>query len=78
MMTDARVVLLDEIAAHLDRSRREALFDRLLALGAQAWLTGTDHETFASLGARAQFFAVAPGRVLGHGPQADAGDPVRP
>jgi len=72
------IVLLDEIAAHLDRARREALFERLLALGAQAWLTGTDHETFASLGARAQFFAVAPGRVLGHLPQADAGGMGRP
>lgn len=82
MVAEARrmipIVLLDEIAAHLDRARREALFERLLALGAQAWLTGTDHETFASLGARAQFFAVAPGRVLGHLPQADAGGSVRP
>lgn len=63
------IVLLDEIAAHLDRARRDALFEILLGLGAQAWLTGTDHETFASLGARAQFFAVAPGRILGRGPQ---------
>jgi DNA replication and repair protein RecF len=82
MVAEARrmipIVLLDEIAAHLDRARREALFERLLALGAQAWLTGTDHETFASLGARAQFFAVAPGRVLGHLPQADAGGMGRP
>jgi len=82
MVAEARrmmpLVLLDEIAAHLDRARREALLERLLALGAQAWLTGTDPETFASLGARAQFFAVAPGRVLGHGPPADAGGGSRP
>ncbi|MEX2298421.1 MAG: DNA replication/repair protein RecF [Dongiaceae bacterium] len=62
------LVLLDEIAAHLDRERRQALFELLLGLGAQAWLTGTDAEIFASLGNRAQLFAVAPGRVLGHGP----------
>ncbi|MEX2199895.1 MAG: DNA replication/repair protein RecF [Dongiaceae bacterium] len=62
------LVLLDEIAAHLDRERRQALFELLLGLGAQAWMTGTDAEIFTSLGNRAQLFAVAPGRVLGHGP----------
>ncbi|GAB4175286.1 MAG: DNA replication/repair protein RecF [Thalassobaculales bacterium] len=59
----APVLLLDEVAAHLDRDRRAALFDRLAAMGAQAWLTGTDAETFAPLSGRAQFFRVADGHV---------------
>jgi DNA replication and repair protein RecF len=52
------VLLLDEVAAHLDQTRRAALVEALDALGAQAWLTGTDAATFAPLGARAQFFSV--------------------
>jgi DNA replication and repair protein RecF len=52
------LLLLDEVAAHLDGARRAALFEAVCALGAQAWLTGTDAATFAPLGARAQFFTV--------------------
>lgn len=59
----APILLLDEIAAHLDAERRAALFDEIEALGAQAWLTGTDAELFAALGGRAAFFAVAPGQA---------------
>jgi DNA replication and repair protein RecF len=55
----APVMLLDEVAAHLDRPRRAALYEELLALGGQAWLTGTDRALFAELGGRAQFFNVA-------------------
>jgi DNA replication and repair protein RecF len=47
------IVLLDEVAAHLDRSRRAALFDEIEALGLQAFLTGTDEALFDSLGHRA-------------------------
>ena len=54
----APVLLLDEIAAHLDRPRREALFETILDLGAQAWLTGTDEALFRPLGADAQFLKV--------------------
>jgi DNA replication and repair protein RecF len=54
----APFLLLDEIAAHLDEDRRRALFAELLALGAQAWLTGTDAEVFAALREQAQFFEV--------------------
>jgi DNA replication and repair protein RecF len=42
----APVLLLDEIAAHLDRARRNALFSHLDALGVQAWMTGTEPELF--------------------------------
>jgi DNA replication and repair protein RecF len=49
----APVVLLDEVAAHLDASRRAALYDEIGALGAQAWMTGTGPELFEELGDRA-------------------------
>lgn len=64
------VLLLDEIAAHLDTQRRAALFDAIDELGAQAWMTGTEESLFAPLAGRAQFYTVAKGRVLqeaGHG-----------
>ncbi|WP_136443277.1 DNA replication/repair protein RecF [Pacificoceanicola onchidii] len=48
------IVLLDEVAAHLDARRRAALYDEICALGAQAWMTGTGPELFAELGDRAQ------------------------
>jgi DNA replication and repair protein RecF len=54
----APVLLLDEVAAHLDPGRRAALFDELVALGAQAMLTGTEAALFDALGARGQRFAV--------------------
>jgi DNA replication and repair protein RecF len=50
---------LDEIAAHLDAKRRAALFEEVLALGAQAWMTGTDIEMFAPLKTKADLFTVA-------------------
>lgn len=54
----APILLLDEVAAHLDASRRAALYDELCALGAQALMTGTEAGLFDSLGARAQTFLV--------------------
>jgi DNA replication and repair protein RecF len=57
------LVLLDEIAAHLDAERRAALFAVLDDLGCQAFMTGTDASVFASFGERAQFLAVAEGLV---------------
>ncbi len=52
------LLLLDEVAAHLDASRRAALYDEICALGAQAWMTGTGPELFDSIAARAQMFEV--------------------
>ncbi|PIE11035.1 MAG: DNA replication/repair protein RecF [Rhodobacterales bacterium] len=52
------IVLLDEVAAHLDAGRRAALYDEVCALGVQAWMTGTGAELFSDLGARAQQFEV--------------------
>ena len=57
------LVLLDEIAAHLDAERRAALFAVLDDLGCQAFMTGTDAAVFAPFGDRAQHLAVADGRV---------------
>lgn len=59
----APLLLLDEIAAHLDAERRAALFDEIEALGVQAWMTGTDAELFAALGGRAAFVNVADGTL---------------
>lgn len=55
------VLLLDEIAAHLDDSRRAALFDILDAIGFQVFMTGTDAELFSAWGPRAQAFRVDDG-----------------
>lgn len=52
----APVLLLDEVAAHLDDGRRAALYDALTAMGVQAWLTGTGPELFTALGERTQRF----------------------
>ncbi|MDQ2090531.1 DNA replication/repair protein RecF [Marimonas arenosa] len=52
------LLLLDEVAAHLDATRRAALYDEICALGAQAWMTGTGPELFAELGSRAQYLEV--------------------
>ncbi len=52
------LLLLDEVAAHLDATRRAALYDEICALGAQAWMTGTGAELFAELGNRAQYVEV--------------------
>ena len=52
------ILLLDEVAAHLDARRRGALFDEIEALGLQAFLTGTDEVLFEGLAGRAQGFRV--------------------
>ncbi|MFY0692716.1 MAG: DNA replication/repair protein RecF [Paracoccaceae bacterium] len=54
----APIMLLDEVAAHLDAARRVALYDEICALDAQAWMTGTGAELFEGLGDRAQRFEV--------------------
>lgn len=53
------VILLDEVAAHLDETRRAALYDQVVALGAQAFMTGTGAELFFGLDGRAAGLAVA-------------------
>ncbi len=60
----APLVLLDEVAAHLDPSRRQALFSVLTALGGQVFMTGADQALFAELPKGARLFDVSPGKVL--------------
>ncbi|MFC7048116.1 DNA replication/repair protein RecF [Emcibacter nanhaiensis] len=60
----APVLLLDEVAAHLDEMRRSALFDELWAIGSQVWMTGTDRSLFESLGDRAAIYRVDDGRIV--------------
>lgn len=52
------ILLLDEVAAHLDADRRAALYDEICDLGTQAWMTGTGAELFTDLGNRAQYLEV--------------------
>lgn len=53
------LMLLDEITAHLDEHRRAALFQEILRLGGQAWMTGTDLDAFSALRGHAAFFEVS-------------------
>ena len=57
------VLLLDEVAAHLDAAHREALFSEVRSLGCQAWFTGTDADLFTPLLGTAKFYTVDAGRV---------------
>jgi DNA replication and repair protein RecF len=57
------LLLLDEVTAHLDENRRTALCQRLLAHGAQVWLTGTEPALFRALKGRACVLAVADGQA---------------
>lgn len=57
------LLLLDEIAAHLDGDRRAALFDEIVSLDLQAFMTGTDPSLFETLGERAQGLRVENGTV---------------
>lgn len=52
------ILLLDEVAAHLDPSRRTALFGLLADTGAQVWMTGTEPELFNGIGPSAQLLPI--------------------
>ncbi|QDL90322.1 DNA replication/repair protein RecF [Paroceanicella profunda] len=60
------LLLLDEVAAHLDAARRAALHDEIAALGAQAWMTGTGPELFSTLGDRAMALRVSETDGISH------------
>ena len=59
----APLLLLDEVSAHLDEDHRRALYREVAALGAQAWMTGTDATLFSVLGEGARFLRIADGCV---------------
>jgi DNA replication and repair protein RecF len=52
------IILLDEVVAHLDEGRRQALFEEILALNMQAWMTGTDSAVFLSMSTKFQHFHI--------------------
>lgn len=60
----APILLLDEMAAHLDEQRRVALFNILDELGGQSFMTGTDRQLFSALDDRAEFFKISDGALL--------------
>jgi DNA replication and repair protein RecF len=63
----APVLLLDEVVAHLDPTRRAALFRELDRLGGQVWMTGADAAAFAEIEAVAEVFDVTPGQARKRG-----------
>ncbi|HEX8301708.1 DNA replication/repair protein RecF [Sphingomonas sp.] len=62
----APILLLDEVAAHLDPGRRAALFERLAGAG-QVWMTGTESELFDAVPGEATRYEVANGQMLANG-----------
>ncbi|MSO92011.1 MAG: DNA replication/repair protein RecF [Rhodospirillales bacterium] len=58
------ILLLDEVASHLDRAAREALFEEIVGLGVQAWLTGTESNIFQALAGRSQLFEIEDSTVV--------------
>jgi DNA replication and repair protein RecF len=59
----APILLLDEVAAHLDGKRRRGLIEALGALGSQSWMTGTDAHLFEAMGREGSVFHVEDGTV---------------
>lgn len=59
------VLLLDEVVAHLDATKRLELFAEIDHIKAQVWMTGTDDKLFAGMDQKAQFFRVESGSIIG-------------
>jgi len=59
----APILLLDEVVAHLDPSRRSALHAELEQLGAQVWMTGADPAQFAEIKGQAMFVEIQSGQL---------------
>ncbi|MCF8479457.1 MAG: DNA replication/repair protein RecF [Rhodospirillum sp.] len=62
--TGAPLLLLDDVSAHLDEGRRSTLFEALDGLGVQAWVTGTDRQSFESWEKSAQFLRIEEASVV--------------
>jgi len=63
------ILLLDEVAAHLDENRRAALYDLLEGLGGQVWLTGTDANLFTAIEGKSRFFEVRDAAIVAESSQ---------
>lgn len=77
----APLILLDEVAAHLDQRHRAALFELVAGLAGQAWYAGTDRDVFAPMSERAQFFTIGESRAgltSARDEYADLGEPSCP
>src|SRR5438128_4466213 len=61
------LLLLDEVVAHLDPNRRNALFDELAKLGAQVWMTGADPAAFTGIGGSSEVSDVESGQIARRG-----------
>lgn len=72
----APILLLDEVTAHLDAERRAALFQEILRLRSQAWMTGTDAAAFSWLDGKARFWRVEEGLLRTFGEQPEQGAAV--
>jgi DNA replication and repair protein RecF len=59
----APVLLLDEVAAHLDEVRRAGLMSELIELGSQTWMTGTDEDLFAAASGCIEIYRVSDGQI---------------
>ncbi|UTW55316.1 DNA replication/repair protein RecF [Kordiimonas sp. SCSIO 12610] len=59
----APIMLLDEVAAHLDTDRRLGLFEILSDLGSQCWLTGTDRSIFDGIEKQTEFYTIQDGKI---------------
>ena len=59
----APILLLDEVVAHLDPARRNALYDALTKLGSQVWMTGADPAAFAGIAPHAQTLQITSGQI---------------
>lgn len=55
------ILLLDEVASHLDSARRHALFGTLHALGCQVWMTGTETQLFRGFPGTLSLYEIGPG-----------------
>lgn len=57
------ILLLDDVAAHLDQARRQALFEICGDLGGQIWFTGTNRADFGPLEQTGRFLDIAAGQI---------------
>jgi DNA replication and repair protein RecF len=61
--TATPILLLDEVVAHLDARRRLHLFDEILKLGMQTWMTGTEAGPFLDLNNAVRYFEIVEGAL---------------
>lgn len=65
----APIMLLDDVAAHLDADRRSALFEAVKLLGGQCWYSGSDKQQFKDLAGKAQFITVCSSQMSDQTPK---------